>query len=452
MGKLQKINLGTPPKGVDGDNNRVAHVKVNASIDVLDRQSALVSAPMITASRTLGEEHIGRRVSINIAAGGTIKLRKASLCEPDSIVWLVNVGVKRVLLAPDDGSGDTVSISGLNSGEAVALDADGVSAWRVLMRSRASGDDETVSGKLAIESELSVGGVATFAKRPTFAGKAPWDSGNFNPADYASLSGATFTGNASLGPFPNQPYSRYLYFAASGFAPFVRSNNSAKTVEFVNSANTMVNLSIMDGGEVSVARRISVGSAENYSKIEVRGFGNNRGWGVWMQASTFDAQPIAFVNPEGYQCGGINMSANAVAYTSASDYRIKDIEGAFDRALDVVRAVPVWEYRLKNDPGRGTVVGFIAHELKLHVPHAVFGEKDAIAGYVPVYREGYVVPDNGSAPGPADVVGVREVPALQTVDKTELVPYLWAAVQQLASRLEAVEALCSIEFKRASEA
>lgn len=158
MGKLQKVILGTPPKGSDGDPVRVANSKANANVDVLDRQSALVSAPIITASRTLGEEHIGRRVSINIAAGGTIKLRKASLCEPDSIVWLVNVGTKRVLLAPDDGSGDSVSVSGVGAGEAVALDTDGVNAWRVLVRARAASDDETVIGELSVGGNVSAAG------------------------------------------------------------------------------------------------------------------------------------------------------------------------------------------------------------------------------------------------------------------------------------------------------
>ncbi|WP_105951126.1 hypothetical protein [Burkholderia multivorans] len=158
MSTLQKIKLGTPPRGDDGETTRAGFVKFNANVDVFDRQSALVSAPPITASQTLSADHIGRRVSINIADGGTVKMRKASLCEADSVVWLINVGAKRVLLAPDDGSGDSLSISSIGAGEAVALDTDGVSAWRVLMRGRAATDDETVAGNLSVNQGLSVGG------------------------------------------------------------------------------------------------------------------------------------------------------------------------------------------------------------------------------------------------------------------------------------------------------
>lgn len=37
-------------------------------------------------------------------------------------------------------------------------------------------------------------GVSHFGSRPIFGANTPWDSGNFNPASYAALSGATFTG------------------------------------------------------------------------------------------------------------------------------------------------------------------------------------------------------------------------------------------------------------------
>jgi hypothetical protein len=195
MGKLQKVILGTPPKGADGDPVRVANMKMNSNVDVLDRQAALVSAPMITASQTLGEEHIGRRVSINIAAGGTVKLRKASLCEPDSIVWLVNVGAKRVLCAADDASGDSVSIDGLGPGEAVVLDTDGVNSWRVLMRGRAAGDDEAIDGSLTVagnvttDGALDVKGNATIGGAAEVKGDATVD-GAFEVKGDATLDGA----------------------------------------------------------------------------------------------------------------------------------------------------------------------------------------------------------------------------------------------------------------------
>lgn len=161
MAELQKINLGTAPAGRDGDPARTANQKMNDNVDVLSAQAALTTAPMITASRTLTSDHIGRRVSISIAAdGGVVKLIAAAKCEPDSMVWLVNVGAKSVAIAADDGSGDAVALKSLGPGEAAALDTDGVDAWRTLIRGRAAGDSESVRGDLAIDGGLKVAGGA----------------------------------------------------------------------------------------------------------------------------------------------------------------------------------------------------------------------------------------------------------------------------------------------------
>ncbi|WP_133117931.1 hypothetical protein [Burkholderia ubonensis] len=173
MGWLQKILLGTAPKGADGDSSRVAHIKANANVDVLNAQAALTSAPLIAASQVLTDDHIGKRVNLSfLTDGGFIKLKRASTCLPDSVVLLVNVGVKRVALAVDDNSGDALALTGLSAGESALVDTDGVHTWRVLLRGRAAGDNESVVGN------LNVGGSANFAQRPSVNGATVWDSGN----------------------------------------------------------------------------------------------------------------------------------------------------------------------------------------------------------------------------------------------------------------------------------
>ncbi|QIX17314.1 tail fiber domain-containing protein [Burkholderia multivorans] len=287
MSALQKINLGTAPEGKDGDTVRTGFTKMNANADVLATQSALTSAALITEPQTLTDAHIGKRVSVNLAAaGGTLKLKRASTCVPDSLVWLVNVGSKTFTIAPDDNSGDSVALGALNPGEAAVFDTDGVHAWRVLLRGRTWAGDETVSGNLTVAGSLWTGGVnvnalngdanlalntsagrsryvqystqqtlrwthgvdngaesgsnsgsnfyfgrhddsgkwidnpiaitrATgvvgFSKRPTFGGMTPWDTGNFNPANYLTSAG-TPTLNGSLRT------TGYL-FAGSGANP-----------------------------------------------------------------------------------------------------------------------------------------------------------------------------------------------------------------------------------------
>jgi len=246
MANLQKANLGTPPTGAGGDDQRAANTKFNANVDVLSAQAALTTASPITSSQVLtAARHLGRRVSINIAAGGTITLPAASECAADGVLHIRNVG-KAIAIAVAAGSGDALALTKLNSGEAVLLDTDGVNAWRVLMRGRAYGDDEVVNGALSVGGNLAAGGSLTingrifapegtatapgiafqndgapdtgffhisdgvfgvtcntqevvrygpgavsYKVRPTFAGKVPWDNGNFDPSGKLSVAGRT---------------------------------------------------------------------------------------------------------------------------------------------------------------------------------------------------------------------------------------------------------------------
>ncbi|KVO88538.1 hypothetical protein [Burkholderia ubonensis] len=337
MAELQKINLGTAPAGRDGDPARTANQKMNDNVDVLSVQAALTTAPMITASQTLSADHIGRRVSVNIAAGGTVKMRKASLCEADSIVWLINVGAKRVLLAPSDGSGDSLSISGIGAGEAVALDTDGVSAWRVLMRGRPSSDDESVSGKLSVASDLSVTGAATFSgtatfsggskfsDRPTFAGKTPWDSGNFDPSNYTTVNTIQVL--------------------------TARKRIKANQATYNWDDQTFVVES--DFGQTGIGFRASTGAA-------ILRYNNSNGA---LECVSWNS--------------GVYGSMVAAAFNVGSDYRLKNVVGEIVDPIERVRKFKPVMAEYKASPGNPYPM-FIAHVLQKAAPHAVSGVKDAV--------------------------------------------------------------------------
>ncbi|WP_174907977.1 tail fiber domain-containing protein [Burkholderia diffusa] len=268
MANLQKANLGTPPAGVGGDDQRAANTKFNANVDVLNAQAAIVSAVPITSNQALGDAHIGKRVSINIAAGGTVKLGRAAQYAADSVVWLVNIGAKRVLLAPGDGSGDTVGLSGLNPGEAAVFDTDGVKTWRVLMRGRASGDDESINGALSVGGTLSVGGgvagdLPATGKVGGMAGanllvngsgelgNIGWNGSNFTAdRDSSGGNGSFFRNAVVLNGSPLYNYSDYLP-ATPGLKVAIQgivgsagmtAGGAAIGVEFVDASNVLLSV------------------------------------------------------------------------------------------------------------------------------------------------------------------------------------------------------------------
>ena len=135
---------------------------------------------------------------------------------------------------------------------------------------------------------------------------------------------------------------------------------------------------------------------------------------------TTSAQHYQFFNPNG-AVGSISTSASATAYTTSSDYRLKENVVPLTNAIDRLQQIPVHRFNFIADPD--TVVdGFIAHEAQEVVPECVIGTKDE-------------VDDDGN-------------PVYQGIDQSKLVPLLTAALQEaiaeiasLKDRVAALEAV-----------
>lgn len=158
MAQLEKIDLGAPGSGVGGDSPRSANDRVNRNVDILNRQTTLVSTPAITSPQALTPAHMGKRVNINLGSAGTIKFPPANTCGADQVTLLRNLSQFPVMLAVADNSGDTLSLQRLGAFESALIDCNGDKAWGVLMRGRPASDNESVAGGLSVGGDLSVGG------------------------------------------------------------------------------------------------------------------------------------------------------------------------------------------------------------------------------------------------------------------------------------------------------
>jgi hypothetical protein len=136
-------------------------------------------------------------------------------------------------------------------------------------------------------------------------------------------------------------------------------------------------------------------------------------------ASTGSAYTL-FKNSAGANAGSITQNGTTtVAYTTSSDYRLKENIAPMTGALATIQALKPVTYKWKIDGSDGQ--GFIAHELAEIVPDCVVGEKDAV-----------------------DTEGN---PKYQGVDTSFLVATLTAAIQEqqtiindLKARVETLEA------------
>ncbi|WP_175831512.1 hypothetical protein [Burkholderia cepacia] len=200
MGELQKANLGSPPAGAGGDDQRTANARFNANVDVLKAQAAITTAAPITSPQSLTvDKHVGRRVNINLAAPGVINMPKISdLPDQDGVILLRNLGTAAATLAPAVGTNDWIGLSRLNPGEAALMDGYG-GAWNVLMRGRARGDNEAVVGDLAVGGKVSAVHAANLLANSTGELRNQcWSGTNFGWLNGSIGEGAMFINSASI--------------------------------------------------------------------------------------------------------------------------------------------------------------------------------------------------------------------------------------------------------------
>ena len=164
---------------------------------------------------------------------------------------------------------------------------------------------------------------------------------------------------------------------------------------------------------------------------------------------------VVFVDLAGDVNGKIecNAGANTTTYTTSSDYRLKENEKLINGALNRINSLKPYEYNFKKDITKTTYEGFFAHEVAPIIGQAISGDKDEVE-----FRENIVIskgriiaygvnPDdfakakeNGQYPEDSELKDEYECPKWQQIDMSKMIPVLVAAVQELASKVESLEA------------
>ena len=130
---------------------------------------------------------------------------------------------------------------------------------------------------------------------------------------------------------------------------------------------------------------------------------------VQANTSTSSGSVIVFHAGDGTEEGSVGMSnLNAgagVSYNTSSDYRLKEKVKTLPNALDRVNKIKPVEFEWKKTKSKSE--GFLAHELQEICNYAVIGEKDA--------------------------------DSMQQVDYAKLTPILVKAIQELSTKVEALE-------------
>lgn len=206
------------------------------------------------------------------------------------------------------------------------------------------------------------------------------------------------------------------YFWIAGYGYAVGSGFNVRNDGRVGIGTTNPSYPLQVTGEAYTSGTVYVGTTSNdptyyrFNGVNIRSDGRifSRGSGHSFGIDSSSGTQIQFWTDNGgsrVACGSIASSGSTTYYYQSSDYRLKDNIAPITGALNIISSLNPVTYTWKSDGSPGH--GFIAHELQEVVPDAVVGEKDAVDS------EGNIKP--------------------QGIDKSYLVSYLTAAIQELSA-------------------
>ncbi len=174
------------------------------------------------------------------------------------------------------------------------------------------------------------------------------------------------------------------------------------------------------GGHVYFNGMTGLTASSSVKGIAFENSSNNGRMNIHAQSSAGTAAGILFYH-SGNNVGGINYTSSGVIYNTSSDYRLKENVIAISDGITRLKTLKPYRFNFKADPSK-TVDGFLAHEVTA-VPEAITGTKDEVT-----------TEDN-------EEKGIKKGdPIYQGIDQSKLVPLLVAAVQELITKVETLEA------------
>jgi len=264
-------------------------------------------------------------------------------------------------------------------------------------------------------SVLQIGGLgAIFAETSAGAGGATRLSNNV----YLNASGSwAYQVTDEASHYQQVDGVHTFRVASSGSADAAISWNNAVTIN--NSGSLLINTTSTLGAGQGV--------------LHLKGKTNNTA--VSLQIASNGEKGLDFYNSSDSRVGYIAINASSVTFSTTSDYRLKENVTPMSGATAQTKLLKPCNF---DWIAGGNVNGFIAHELAEVVPEAVTGTKDAMMDAE--YEVTPAVLDDEGNETTAAVMGTRSVPDLQGIDQSKLVPLLTATIQELITRIEALEA------------
>jgi len=206
---------------------------------------------------------------------------------------------------------------------------------------------------------------------------------------------------------PGSSTGNILFSSSNGFVngriQYKHSDNSMRFS--TNGSNER--MIFKSNGDININKSVNDRDTEGTTIYADHGFAITKSAGnvLYLNRKTSNGSIVEF-SKNGTAVGSIQVGASSTTYSTSSDYRLKENVINLTGAVDRLKQLEPKRFNFIAD-AETTVDGFIAHEVQDIIPEAVVGEKDG--------------------------------DEMQGIDQSKLVPLLVAAVQELTTRLEALE-------------
>ena len=409
---LSKLATGALPSGITvASANIVDGTIVNADINA---SAAIVDTKLATIS-TAGKVSNSATTATNANTASAIVARDAS---GNFAAGDITIGDKIIHAGDTDTAirfpaANTVTVE-TNGSERARIDSSG----RLLVGTSSSVSQNIATGTITPQLQN-----ASTNQSGSTISSVNYNSGG-NPAILAlgSSTGGTL---ATQGVVNNDGKLGRIAFTGSDGTTLLTAAEIIAEVDGTPGADDMPGrlvFSTTADGAATPTERMRIDSTGNIIVDNISTTGNGyfkvpvasatKGAWVSLTSSTGLRKHLRFENGDG-EVGSISTNASATAYTTSSDYRLKENVVALDGAIDRLNQLPVHRFNFIADPD--TVVdGFIAHEAAAVVPECVTGEKDEVN-------------EDGD-------------PVYQGIDQSKVVPLLTAALQEAIAMINALEA------------
>ena len=233
----------------------------------------------------------------------------------------------------------------------------------------------------------------------------------------------------------------------SGFFSYDHSANAA----FIGTGGNNVRLKIDSDGDLMTGTT----SVQDSFIVEFKTSGNpGQNTILSTSANVNSTEFISFRVGNTQEIGSIkrNGGADAIAFNTSSDYRLKQDIADIDDGITRLKTLQPRKFKWKSDTSK-TVDGFIAHEVTA-VPESITGTKDETINKLNVVIDNAnnIIQDNvlesdwtkgkadGTFPSDSTWSASKTVPKYQQIDQAKLVPLLTAALQEAITEIESLKA------------